>query len=84
VKRCRHAEWLESVDVARRPIKTCSSCGARLGTCPSCKLIRALSPDGLIAYHDFPEPCRAVCKGSRYSSVEDVESAALDAKEPGK
>ncbi len=27
---CDHAKWLDSVDVARRPIRTCSSCGARL------------------------------------------------------
>lgn len=75
-RKCRHTTWLDSVDVAHRPIKTCSDCGARLGTCPSCKLVRALNPKGLIAYHDFPEPCRAVCRGSLYSSVEDVEHAA--------
>jgi len=75
-KKCRHTTWIDSVDVAHRPLKTCNECGKRLGTCPNCKLVRALNTEGLIAYHDFPEPCRAVCRGSLYSSVEDVEHAA--------
>jgi hypothetical protein len=72
-KRCVHEKFLDSVDVARRPIKTCSGCGRRLGTCQHCGSLEALDPNGYLSTHDHPKPCRAVCQGSGYSSKEDME-----------
>lgn len=34
------------------------------GTCPHCKDTVELV-DGLVAYHDYPKPCRSVCRGSK-------------------
>jgi hypothetical protein len=57
--------------------ETCLGCGAKLGTCPHkpCSKLVPLDVDGYIGYHDFPAPCRAVCPGSKHSSVEDVARA---------
>lgn len=56
----------------------CLDCGVEVGTCPNppCGKTVALDADGLISYHDFPEPCRAICRGAKHSSVEDVARAA--------
>ena len=78
-KLCQHPQSLESVDVAGRSIKTCSDCGARLGTCPHCKELQSLDADGYISYHDWPKPGRMICPGAKYSSVEDVEHAKAKA-----
>jgi hypothetical protein len=73
-KLCQHTQYTETADQATgRPIKTCRDCGKQLGTCPHCKELQALDADGYISYHDFPKPARVICRGAKYSSVEDVE-----------
>jgi hypothetical protein len=63
--KCRHPRHADEV---------CLDCGVKVGTCPHapCSKTVALDADGYISYHDFPEPCRAVCPGAKYSSVEAV------------
>lgn len=69
MKKCRHEHVADEI---------CLDCKVKVGTCPNppCSKTVALDADGYIAYHDFPEPCRAVCRGSKHSSVEDVARAA--------
>ena len=68
--KCRHERHANEV---------CLDCSVKVGTCPHtpCSRIVELDADGYIAYHDFPVPCRAVCRGAKYSSVEDTARAAL-------
>ena len=35
------------------------------GSCSVCGEVFELIGNGLIPYHDFPKPCRRVCKGSK-------------------
>jgi hypothetical protein len=72
-KLCEHEFFSTRTDALGRIFKTCSGCSKPLGTCPHCKELQALDAEGYIGYHDFPKPCRAVCPGAKYSSVEDVE-----------
>lgn len=39
------------------------------GTCSHCRE-RVPLVDGLIAYHDYPKPCRQVCRGAKMPPVE--------------
>ncbi len=66
--KCRHERHADEV---------CLDCGDKLGTCPHlpCSKMVTLDADGYIAYHDFPEPCRAICPGAKHSSVEAVARA---------
>lgn len=66
--KCRHERHADEI---------CLDCGVKVGTCPNppCSKIVALNADGYIAYHDFPEPCRAVCRGAKHSSVEAMARA---------
>jgi hypothetical protein len=74
-KLCQHEHFTSHTGALGRVTKTCAECGKQLGTCPHCKELQALDAEGYISYHDFPKPCRAVCPGAKYSSVEDVEHA---------
>lgn len=42
-----------------------------------CSRIAALDPDGKVGYHDFPEPCRSLCPGSKRPSVETLADAPV-------
>lgn len=39
-------------------------------TCTWCGEKQSVGVDGLVSYHDFPKPCRAVCRGAKRLSVE--------------
>lgn len=78
MQRCRHEKWLDSVDVARRPIRTCSACGIRLGTCLGCRQPNVeleANGDGpdITSYHDWPPPCREICSGAKLPPLELVD-----------
>lgn len=41
-------------------------------TCTWCREQVAVDKNGETAYHDFPKPGRAVCRGAKYPSIEKI------------
>ena len=78
-KKCQHEFFSVRVDACLgRKFKTCSGCGKPLGTCSHCKELQALDAEGYVGYHDWPKPCRVICRGAKHSCVEDVEHAKAE------
>lgn len=47
-------------------------------TCFWCHEQRPVDEDGRIAYHDYPVPCRMLCRGARRFSVEHIAATELE------
>lgn len=62
-KPCKHENVEDEV---------CRDCGKKVGTCQHCDGVYELNAAGYISYHSWPPPTRQVCRGSTYSSKEDL------------
>lgn len=47
-------------------------------TCFWCHEQHPTDEDGRIAYHDYPVPCRMVCRGSKWPSVEHIAATDVE------